>query len=160
VGITAYLNRRHPAPDDELFAMLQRLGEREGLEALAEQLFTGPGLRSWSRVAATDDADAWLIAWGAGSEVAAHDHGGSRGAVRVLRGALTEASRDRPTGRWHRRSIRSGQSIEVPTTAVHRVSNLGPAPALSLHVYSPPLATMNFVAASSVASASRAEVSA
>ena len=155
MGITAYLNRRHPAPDDELFALLNRLGERERLEALAEQLLAGPGLRSWSRVAATERADAWLIAWGAGSEVAAHDHGGSRGAVRVLRGALTEASCDLPSGRWQRRSIRSGQSIEVPTTAVHRVSNLGTAPALSLHVYSPPLATMNFVA-----SASRAEVSA
>jgi mannose-6-phosphate isomerase-like protein (cupin superfamily) len=149
VGIPEHRNRRHPAPDDELFALLNRLGERDGLEALAAQLLTAPGMRSWSRVAATDRADAWLIAWGAGSEVAAHDHGGSRGAVRVLRGALTEASCDRPSGRWQRRSIGSGQSIEVPTTAVHRVSNLGSAPALSLHVYSPPLATMNFVASES-----------
>jgi predicted metal-dependent enzyme (double-stranded beta helix superfamily) len=114
---------------------------------LAERLLTAPGLRSWSRVATSDRADAWLIAWGAGSEVAAHDHGGSRGAVRVLRGALSEASCDLPSGRWQRRSIGSGHSIEVPTTAVHRVSNFGSAPALSLHVYSPPLATMNFVAA-------------
>lgn len=118
------------------------------LEALATKLIAPVGERAWTRLAGTDDSDAWLIAWGEASEVAAHDHGGSHGAIRVLRGLLVEEYR-KPGSRlsrrqWRRRTIRPGQSIEIPPAHVHSVSNPGPAPALSLHVYSPPLQQMNF----------------
>ena len=60
----------------------------------------------------TEDSDAWLIAWGEASEVGAHDHGGSHGAIRVLRGLLVEEYR-KPGPRlsrrqWRRRTIRPG----------------------------------------------------
>ena len=42
----------------------------------------------------TDEYDAWLIAWGAWSDVGAHDHGDSSGAIRVLRGSLEEVYRE------------------------------------------------------------------
>ena len=51
------------------------------LEALAATLSAPTGERSWTRLVGTEDSDAWLIAWGEASEVAAHDHGGSHGAI-------------------------------------------------------------------------------
>ena len=70
------------------------------------------------------------------------------GTLDALRGLLVEEYR-KPVSRlsrrqWRRRTIRPGQSIEIPPAHVHSVSNPGPAPALSLHVYSPPLQQMNF----------------
>jgi predicted metal-dependent enzyme (double-stranded beta helix superfamily) len=118
------------------------------IEALAATLSAPTGERAWTRLVGTEDSDAWLIAWGDAGAVAAHDHGGSHGAIRVLRGLLVEEYR-KPGSRlsrrqWRRRTIRPGQSIEIPPAHVHSVSNPGPAPALSLHVYSPPLQQMNF----------------
>jgi len=118
------------------------------LEALAADLSAPVGERSWTRLVCTEDSDAWLIAWGEASEVGVHDHGGSHGAIRVLRGLLVEEYR-KPGPRlsrrqWRRREIRPGQSIEIPPAHIHSVSNPGPVPALSLHVYSPPLEQMNF----------------
>jgi predicted metal-dependent enzyme (double-stranded beta helix superfamily) len=124
-----------------------RLGSAD-LGALAAGLAAPDGERSWNRIMCTDDADAWLIAWGTASEVAAHDHGGSHGAIRVLLGTLVEEYRKSGTAssrrQWRRRTIRPGQSIEIPPARVHRVSNPGSRPALSVHVYSPPLEQMNF----------------
>jgi hypothetical protein len=134
--------------DNELHELLASVVEHTDLHALAPSLPTAPGLRSWLRLATTEHADAWLIAWGEASQVGAHDHGGSRGAIRVLVGDLVETYREpTPRGRWRRRAIGAGQSIELPTSHVHSVSNPGAGPALSLHVYSPPLASMNFVPA-------------
>jgi len=124
-----------------------RLGA-DDLTMLASGLSAPMGERSWTRIMVTDDADAWLSAWGAASGVAAHDHGGSHGAIRVLLGSLVEEYRKSGPAssrrQWRRRTIRPGQSIEVPPAHVHSVTNPGSQPALSVHVYSPPLEQMNF----------------
>jgi hypothetical protein len=89
--------------------------------------------------------EAWLIAWGPDGGLDLHDHGGSRGAVHVVRGRLTEtyADGDR-SGRLRTRSLPVGSSLDVPADRVHEVWNPGPGDALSVHVYSPPLTSMTF----------------
>jgi len=103
------------------------------------------GERCWLRVAATVEFDAWLISWGAGSAIDPHDHGSSAGALHVVRGYLLELAREPTTGAaWSARELAAGDSIIVPRGRVHQVENPGPDPALSLHVYSPPLTELAF----------------
>jgi hypothetical protein len=101
--------------------------------------------RTWRLLAGTPDYDAWLIAWPSGGTVDLHDHGGSRGALHVVHGALVE------TMPWRDESGRLTLTrLEVPVGVtrafgsghVHDVRNEAPAHALSVHVYSPPLTSM------------------
>jgi len=113
------------------------------LVARARALPLPPGGRAWVRVADSRDADAWLITWAAGSATGSHDHGDSSGIVGLLHGALVERYwLDEPAGRA--RQLRAGGRILVPTGRRHDVANTGPGLAISLHVYAPRLARMNF----------------
>ena len=123
--------------------VLDTLACRPNLGLLAGRVSAPAGLRTWSRLVCTDEFDAWLIAWGSWSEVAAHDHGDSTGAIRVLRGSLTEVYLERDA--WQERTVRPGRSILVPPGRVHGVANPAARAAVSLHVYSPPLQEMNFL---------------
>lgn len=121
------------------------LGDRAALLARARALTLEPGARAWTRVLDAADADAWLIAWDRASRVGAHDHGGSSGAVHVLRGTLTESYRAKPTEPDERvRRLHRGTTIAIPDDHVHDIVNLGPRRAFSLHVYSPRLTSMTF----------------
>jgi hypothetical protein len=101
--------------------------------------------RQYRRVRLFRDAD-WeglLLCWLPGQRTAVHDHGGSIGLSFVLSGSLTER-------RW--KTTPEGPLIEVGVSRVgrdepaleildtiHQVSNETLEPAVSLHVYSPPL---------------------
>ncbi len=101
-------------------------------------------VRSWALLARSPEYDAWLIAWPVGGTVELHDHGCSRGAFTVIRGALVEATP------WHddghltlvRNEVRAGATLAFDAGRVHDVTNEGTRAALSLHVYSPALTTM------------------
>jgi mannose-6-phosphate isomerase-like protein (cupin superfamily) len=70
-----------------------------------------------------------------------HDHGDAAGAFFVLMGQLREVLPER------RRSVvdlGAGSTGLVARGQLHDVGNVSSAPALSIHVYSPPLATMTF----------------
>jgi hypothetical protein len=131
-----------PRIEPHVAGVLDSLACRPNLALVADRLSAPDGLRTWSRLVCTDDFDAWLIAWGAWSEVGAHDHGDSTGAIRVLRGALVEVYLEGDD--WHERAVRPRRSIVVPPGRVHGVSNQTARAAVSLHVYSPPLQQMNF----------------
>jgi Cysteine dioxygenase type I len=102
-------------------------------------------LRRFARLQHTPAYEAWLIEWEAAADLELHDHGGSRGAFQVVAGVLAEAHSDlaRPAP-LETVLIRAGTGREVTTTRVHRVWNPGPARAVSVHVYSPPLSSMTF----------------
>ncbi len=137
-----------PPLDHRLTDMLDALVARTDLEASAARLRISPGSRAWTRLESTADFDAWLIAWGPSSEVGMHDHGDSHGAFRVLRGSLVESFPERDgLHRWHQRILRPGHLIEIPPDRIHNVANPASRPALSVHIYSPPLTTMNFLPA-------------
>jgi len=86
--------------------------------------------------------DVWLISWLPTQGTQLHDHGGSSGSFTVLSGALNEAVVG--GGRLHEHQRGTGDSVGFGAHYVHDVRNLSSAPAVSVHAYSPPLATMTF----------------
>lgn len=99
-----------------------------------------PDARTGLRILSTESYDVWLLRWPAGTAVSPHHHGDSEAAFVVSSGALEET-------RWRdcRREVRqltSGQGATVERGMVHDVA--APVEALSVHVYSPPLARMAF----------------
>ena len=93
------------------------------------------------RLLGTELYEAWLLGWAPGQHVGMHDHGDAAGAFLVLAGELRELLPER------RRSVvdlSAGAMGVVTRGQLHDVGNVGSAPALSVHVYSPPLTTMTF----------------
>jgi cysteine dioxygenase len=85
-----------------------------------------------------------LLCWLPGQKTVIHDHGGSWGATRVLSGSLHES-----LFRWREsaaalsrqggRTVKTAQITVESDATIHQVENRGAVPAISLHVYSPPL---------------------
>lgn len=91
-----------------------------------ERLFQGP------------NHDVWLISWLPGQSTGFHDHGKSSGAFVVATGILEEhRPAERPV------LIHAGQPRVFGPDYAHDVRNGSPAPAISIHSYSPPLNEMN-----------------
>jgi predicted metal-dependent enzyme (double-stranded beta helix superfamily) len=139
VSVTALPTRVPPAVLGSIAA---------GLAAVTgpDDLVLEPGQdRAYSRLLLTDAYEAWLIAWAPGGALDLHDHGGSGGAVVVVEGELRErfTDRERP-GPLCTNRIRAGEPLAIGPDRVHGVWNPGPATAVSVHVYSPPLTTMTF----------------
>jgi rhodanese-related sulfurtransferase/mannose-6-phosphate isomerase-like protein (cupin superfamily) len=91
-----------------------------------ERLYQGP------------EHDIWVISWLPGQTTGFHDHGESSGAFVVATGILEE---HRPGERAL--AIRPGESRSFGPDYAHDVRNVSPAPAISIHAYSPPLDEMN-----------------
>ena len=68
-----------------------------------------------------------------------HDHGGSGGAFVVLQGALVDGTAVHGLVRGARHIHRRGAVHAFGPDHMHRVTNEGPDPAVSLHVYAPRL---------------------
>jgi hypothetical protein len=106
-----------------------------------------PDERWFLRLASFDDYDTWLIGWDSHQGVDLHDHGGSAGALYVVDGELLELStrRDRDDGRpLQEQLLTAGTARAFGPGHVHRVVNPSAAVATSIHVYSPPLVSMDF----------------
>ena len=86
-------------------------------------------------------SEGWLLGWLDDQETGFHDHDSSAGGVHVLEGAVAE---DRLTlgGPHATRVVSAGESFSFDTQHIHRMRHHGSDPALSLHVYSPPLSSM------------------
>lgn len=97
-----------------------------------------PGRRLFTRLHLDDQLELWLVCWMAGHDTGLHDHGGSCGAVAVVRGGVREEryARRRLTGA---RVYAAGEALAFSPRVVHRVRHSGDAPAVTLHAYSPPL---------------------
>jgi hypothetical protein len=117
-------------------------GDRDRWLALVEHR---PDERWFARVAAEADHDVWLIGWDSFQGVDLHDHGGAIGALYVVDGTLqeTSAARGRPS-RLRDQLLQAGTARAFGADHVHRVVNPSARPATSLHVYSPPLVSMDF----------------
>ena len=93
---------------------------------------------------AHDGFDTWLIGWDSHQGVDLHDHGGSAGAFYVVDGELLETSTRRAGADAYEQRIRAGTARAFGPGHVHRVINPAAAVATSVHVYSPPLVSMDF----------------
>jgi hypothetical protein len=133
---------RLPEPED-LVAMATRLATR----AASWPGMARPARRRWALMAASTTAEAWVIAWPPGGAIELHDHGGSAGAVVVAAGELVETSIvSGRSGSVAQRSttIPASGSISFDGRHVHDIVNLGPGPAVSVHVYAPRLTSMTY----------------
>ena len=90
-----------------------------------------PDERFAVRVEYTDEQEVWLMSWLPGQETDSHDHGDAAGAFTIVSGILTEHVLHRGTTL----SLSPGQSRVFGPGYAHQVRNLGPDPAVSLHVY-------------------------
>ncbi|MBF5045817.1 MULTISPECIES: cysteine dioxygenase family protein [Myxococcaceae] len=87
-----------------------------------------------------------LLCWGPEHASRIHDHGGSSGVARVLWGEAQE-QRFLRSGPGHavpsaRVSLQEGGVLVEASATVHQLRNVSREPALTLHLYSPPLAGM------------------
>ncbi|HTZ64625.1 MAG TPA: cysteine dioxygenase family protein [Solirubrobacteraceae bacterium] len=84
---------------------------------------------------------AWLICWSRDQDTGYHDHDVSCGAVAVVGGRVRE-QRLTIDGPPRDRVYLAGQHFHFSAADIHRVRHAGADPAVTLHVYSPPLARM------------------
>jgi len=96
-----------------------------------------PDRRWHARLELTDDYDVWVLSWLPGQRTGFHDHGESAGAFVVATGALEEHRPGASPLTLQPRRVRA-----FGAHYVHDVRNTSAGPAISLHVYSPPLTHM------------------
>lgn len=104
-----------------------------------------PDERFAALISADSVQEVWLLSWLPGQGTGLHDHGTATGAFTVVHGTLTEAvaRRDGTHGAVEStQSLRAGQSRVFGPGYVHEVTNAGPDPTASVHVYRLPGRTM------------------
>ncbi len=122
------------------------------LEAFAGELAARPELwielvkhdstqRVYEELLSDDHVTAWLICWMEDHDTGFHDHDISAGAVAVIGGRVREErlAIDQPP---RKRVFGAGESFYFSPADIHRVRHAGEDPAVTLHVYSPPLLRM------------------
>ena len=97
--------------------------------------------RLYEELLSDEHVTAWLICWMDDQDTGFHDHDVSSGAVAVVSGAVRE-QRLRIDGPPRDRAFSAGQTFHFSPADIHRVRHAGTDPAVTLHVYSPPLARM------------------
>ena len=123
----------------ELEAFVRELAERP--ELWIERVRHDPTQRSYEELISDEHVTAWLICWMEDHDTGFHDHDVSSGAVAVLGGAVRE-ERLAIDGPPRRRTFAAGGSFHFSAADIHRVRHAGADPAVTLHVYSPPLLRM------------------
>jgi predicted metal-dependent enzyme (double-stranded beta helix superfamily) len=124
----------------------------EELEAFANELAERPELwieyvrhdatqRSYEELLSDEHVTAWLICWMDDHDTGFHDHDVSSGAVAVVGGAVRE-ERLTIDGPPRETTFAAGASFHFSAADIHRVRHAGKDPAVTLHVYSPPLMRM------------------
>ncbi len=99
------------------------------------------GRRHYAELFSDEYVTAWLVRWVRDHDTGYHDHDISWGAVAVIAGAVRE-QRLQADGACCDAVFSAGQSFRFSPLDIHRVSQAGETPAVTLHVYSPPLLAM------------------
>ena len=81
---------------------------------------------------------AWVISWMNDHDTGFHDHDVSAGAVAVAQGHIRE-ERLRLGAPPESRVYSEGDVFDFHASDIHRVAHVGSRPAVTIHVYSPPL---------------------
>jgi predicted metal-dependent enzyme (double-stranded beta helix superfamily) len=94
--------------------------------------------RVYEQIWDDDQVNAWVICWSEDQDTGFHDHDVSEAVISVIDGQVKEERlRLGPTPEV--RVAGPGETLLVPATAIHRVLHAGLGPAITIHVYSPPL---------------------
>jgi predicted metal-dependent enzyme (double-stranded beta helix superfamily) len=123
----------------ELERLVRELADRP--ELWIERVRHDATQRVYEELLSDEHLTAWLICWMDDHDTGFHDHDISSGAVAVVGGRVRE---ERLTigGEPHSRSFAAGEAFHFSPSDIHRVRHSGSDPAVTLHVYSPPLARM------------------
>jgi predicted metal-dependent enzyme (double-stranded beta helix superfamily) len=97
--------------------------------------------RQYEELLSDEHLTAWLICWMDDHDTGFHDHDRSAGAVAVVRGAVRE-ERLAIDGPPRERTFAVGDTFHFSRADIHRLRHAGSDPAVTLHVYSPPLERM------------------
>ena len=97
-----------------------------------------PDQRHYELLHHDDRSMAWVISWMDDHDTGFHDHDVSAGAVAVARGCIRE-ERLRMGAAPHSRIYRAGDVLDFEASDIHRVAHEPGEPAVTIHVYSPPL---------------------
>jgi hypothetical protein len=119
---------------------------------LAHDVQNWPGMREparrvWELIDSARDFEAWVIGWPPGGAIELHDHGESGGAVVVAQGELVEmaiAADGKGTLAMTNTVLAASTSVTFDRSHIHEIVNLGPGPAISVHVYAPRLTAMTY----------------
>jgi len=128
-----------PLSQAELVAYVDSLAERP--ELWIDLVAHDREQRVYSELLSDEHLTAWLICWMDEHDTGFHDHDASAGAVAVVSGAVRE-ERLALAGPPLERRFRAGTSFGFSPADIHRVRHAGADPAVTLHVYSPPLRRM------------------
>ena len=102
-----------------------------------------PETRVHTRALVAVGWEAWVLTWLPGQGTLIHDHGGSAGAFVVVDGSLTEETFGlRAAGEPAVRDLGVGRVRAFSARHVHRVTNTGDVPTVSVHVYAPAIRSM------------------
>ncbi|HEV3047244.1 MAG TPA: cysteine dioxygenase family protein [Solirubrobacteraceae bacterium] len=123
----------------ELEAFVRELAERP--ELWIELIKHDTSQRVYEELLSDAHLTAWLICWMDEHDTGFHDHDLSSGAVAVVSGAVRE-ERLTIEGPTRNAVYPAGASFHFSASDIHRVSHAGSDPAVTLHVYSPPLLRM------------------
>jgi len=124
---------------EELQQFAVELAERP--ELWIERIKHDASQRVYEELLSDEHVTAWLICWMDDHDTGFHDHDVSAGAVAVLSGSVRE-ERLAIDGPPQERTVAAGASFHFSHADIHRVSHAGADPAVTLHVYSPPLLRM------------------
>jgi predicted metal-dependent enzyme (double-stranded beta helix superfamily) len=129
----------HELGDAELRELALEISERP--ELWQHHLHHDPEQRTYTRILHNDNVEAYVICWLDGHDTGYHDHDVSSGALAVVQGQVRE---DRLTigGPPLTKLMAGGQSVTFDAAAIHRVRHAGTGPAVTIHVYSPPIRQM------------------
>ena len=142
-------------PDPSPLARLDRTLRPRETAALVRELAADP---SWWRTRVRHDpeerwhrrllwtphVEVYLLGWTTDQDTRLHDHGGSVGAFAVTEGRLFEDRGRAGSTRLRTVTHETGAVVRFDAAHVHNLGNRGPAPATSIHAYSPPLPFMRF----------------
>jgi hypothetical protein len=98
-----------------------------------------PDNRWHQRLYSAADYDVWLESWLPGQTTGWHDHAGTSGVLVVARGELEERVSVLNGVFTQVRHVPEGVTRRMGRRQVHNLANASLAPAVSIHVYSPPL---------------------
>jgi predicted metal-dependent enzyme (double-stranded beta helix superfamily) len=97
-----------------------------------------PDQRTFELLRDDDEVTAWVICWSEDHDTGFHDHDVSCGAVAVVQGQVVE-ERLRLNAPPSERVAAAGDDFAFRPDDIHRVRHAGGPPAVTIHVYSPPL---------------------
>jgi mannose-6-phosphate isomerase-like protein (cupin superfamily) len=94
--------------------------------------------RVYEQIWDDDEVNAWVICWSEDQDTGFHDHDESAAGIAVVSGRVREERLTIGSAPLAR-ELGPGCAFTLPPVAIHRVLHAGEGPAVTIHVYSPPL---------------------